>query len=533
MSAGTKIELFVNRTAGELRAGLVEDDQLLALQVERASQRGVVGNVYKGRIVRIVPGMQAAFVDCGLARAAFLYVGDLVEQKVVLPEPDAGDDEPVSESLAQAITGAFQAVKEARVELETQPAAEAVRPKPLPIQNQLSPGQEILVQVSKEPLGTKGARVTAQIALPGRWLVYLPHSDHTGVSRRITDDDERARLRGVLDSVRRPTEGVIVRTVCVGRSAEDLLADFGRLRAEWAAVKARAASSSVPALIHEEPDLVMRTARDLMGPHIRRLVLDDRGDFDRASAFVQRHTPSLSDRVQLYEDATPLFESAGLETQIERALGRSVRLPSGGSIVIDHTEALTAVDVNSGRYTGGRNLGEMTLKVNLEAATALVHQLRLREIGGLIVIDFIDMEDLSHRDRVFQHLQALLEKDPARSTVLPISEFGLVEMTRRRVRENLAVQLLDSCDACHGRARSKSAETITYEVLREAWRQVRGTVVHRVLQLRVSPEVAGQLEGDEKQALDALFDATQREVRVVRDGRLDRDQFAVSFVRDA
>ena len=525
--------IYVNRTGSELRAAIVEDGQLVALQVERGHDRGVVGNVYKGRVVRIVPGMQAAFLDLGLPRAAFLYVGDLVEQKEPPPPPDPalGEDADVPDAVAEAITSAFEAVREARVEVQTQPEPQPERRKHEPIQKQLSPGQVLTVQVSKEPLGTKGARVTAQVALPGRYLVYLPHSDHVGVSRRIEDEAERDRLRAICDGFRLPGEGMIVRTVCVGRSEDELRRDAELLREDWRDLHERGHTAPVPSSLYAEPDLVLRIVRDLLTTSVTELVLDDRGDFDRARSFAARHLPGFVDRIRLYEEATPVFEGSGLEAQIEQALARKVRLPSGGSIVIDHTEALTAIDVNSGRYTGGRNLAEMTFKVNLEAAEAIVRHLRLREIGGLIVIDFIDMEELDHRRLLFERLQELLQRDPARSTVLPISEFGLVEMTRRRVRENLSVTLLDTCDACSGRSRSRSVETVAYQVLREANRQVRSASVDRPLQLRVAPSVAGFLEEVEVDSLEALGRRVGQDVRIVRDGRLDREDFAVSFVR--
>ena len=525
--------IYVNRTGAELRAATVEEGQLIALLVERGHDRGVVGDVYKGRVVRIVPGMQAAFLDVGLPRAAFLYVGDLVEQKEPPPpaDPTLGEDAAVPDAVAEAITGAFEAVREARVEVQTLPQAEPQRRKHPPIQNQLSPGQTLTVQVSKEPLGTKGARVTAQVALPGRYLVYLPHSDHVGVSRRIDDEEERDRLRAVVESFKEPGEGMIVRTVCVGRSADELRLDAELLRDDWRELRAAERTAAVPSQLYEEPDLVVRIVRDLLSDHVTKLVFDDRGDFDRAQAFAQRHLPRLAERIEIYEDATPVFERTGIENQIEQALARTVRLPSGGSIVIDHTEALTAIDVNSGRYTGGRNLAEMTLRVNQEAAEAIVRQLRLRGIGGLIVIDFIDMEEPPHRQLLFDTLQKLLERDPARSTVLPISEFGLVEMTRRRVRENLSVTLLDSCDACMGRARSRSVQTVAYQVLREASRQVRSAKTGRPLQLRIAPSVAGFLETVEAELVEALGQKVGHDVRIVRDGRLDREDFAVSFVR--
>ena len=559
--------LLVNRTAGEVRVALLDEGAPTAFYVERERDRGVVGNVYKGRVVRVVPGMQSAFVDVGLDRAAFLYVGD-----VHLPEPALAplDVSPeVARDLGLTPGGAedptvIEDVTLTRAEGEPAPDLEEVEwpdfekaPEPAPgdprdpettlrpvpsairrrsrpdrprIEQLLRAGQEVVVQVSKEALGTKGARVTTQLAIPGRFLVYLPGSSHVGVSRRITDPEERERLRRLVEGLRRSGEGFIVRTVCEGRSDRVLTADVGFLRDLWSEIDALRVMASVPSLLHAELDLVLRATRDLLSSGIDRLVVDDPGDHDRVAGFIRRFMPMLADRLVLYDDPVPLFESTNVERHVARALGRKVRLPSGGYIVIDHTEALTSIDVNSGRFTTGRDLEDTSVKVNLEAVQVVVEQLRLRDIGGLIVIDFIDMEDPENRLEVETALGLALEADAARSSVLPISDFGLVEMTRRRVRDDLARNLQTKCELCRGAGRVKSTETVAYEILREVAKNATsaGGAVRELL-VRCEPSVARQLKQEERGALDALERRLGAPVKVVAEAQFHRERFAVSF----
>jgi len=559
--------LLVNRTAGEVRVALLEDGAPTAFYVERERDRGVVGNIYKGRVVRVVPGMQSAFVDVGLDRAAFLYVGDIAQQPKapdpaeVSPEvardlglaPARGEDPTVIEDVSLTRPAGEPAPDLDEVEwpdFEKAPAPAPGDPRdpettlrPVPpaaprrsrpgrprIEQLLRTGQELVVQVSKEALGGKGARLTTQLAIPGRFLVYLPGSSHVGVSRRITDPEERERLRRLVESLRRAGEGFIVRTVCEGRSERVLAADVSFLRDLWSEIDSLRVMASAPSLLHAELDLVLRATRDLLSSKLDRLVVDDQDDHDRVSGFVRRFVPTLADRLQLYQDPVPLFEATGVERQIARALGRKVRLPSGGYIVIDHTEALTAIDVNSGRFTGGRDLEETSVKVNLEAVQVVVDQLRLRDIGGLIVIDFIDMEDPENRLRVETALAAALEHDPARSSVLPISDFGLVEMTRRRVRDDLARNLQTRCELCGGAGRVKSIETVAYEILREVARNATsagGSV--RELLVRCEPAVARQIRQHERGAVDALERRLGAPVKLVAEAQFHRERFAVSF----
>ena len=559
--------LLVNRTAGEVRVALLEDGAPTAFYVERERERGVVGNVYKGRVVRVVPGMQSAFVDVGLDRAAFLYVGD-----VSLPER-ATDPLEVSPEVARDLglvpartedPTVIEDVSLTRAEGEPAPELDEVEwpafekaPAPAPgdprdpettlrpvtpasrrrsrpdrprIEHLLRTGQEIVVQVSKEAIGGKGARLTTQLAIPGRFLVYLPGSSHVGVSRRITDPEERERLRRLVEALRLSGEGFIVRTVCEGRDERVLAADVSFLRDLWSEIDALRVMASAPSLLHAELDLVLRATRDLLSSRLDRLVVDDLDDHDRVSGFIRRFMPTLAGRLELYEDPVPLFEATGVERQVARALGRKVRLPSGGYIVIDHTEALTAIDVNSGRFTGGRDLEDTSLRVNTEAVQVVVDQLRLRDIGGLIVIDFIDMEDPENRLKVETTLAHALESDPARSSVLPISDFGLVEMTRRRVRDDLARNLQTDCELCRGAGRVKSLETVAYEILREVARNASaagGSV--RELLVRCEPGVARQIKGAERGALEALERRLGAPVKLVAEAQFHRERFAVSF----
>lgn len=550
--------LVVSRTGAEVRVAFVQSGLTAAYYMERGRVPSIVGNVYKGKVVRVVPGMQAAFVDIGLERAAFLYVGDievpqaprptpsLDESKMLVPndapgeELDVtnagGDEETVADAapLAKWAAGAQQPVDLTDSGVATtadERLVEYVDPPPRPpkIEDLLRSGQEIVVQVRKEPLGTKGPRVTTQLALPGRFLVYLPAATHVGVSRRIRDKDERDRLRDLVEGLRRDREGFIVRTVCEGRSDDVLTADIDFLRTQWDEVSERIGTVRAPGLVYEEPDLVLRATRDLMSADIDRLVVDDIEDHVRLKAFVRRFLPTLLERLHLDESAAPLFERYGVERSLEVALDRNVRLPSGGYIVIDPTEALTAVDVNTGRYTGGRNLEETTLKVNLEAAQAVAEQVRLRDIGGLLVIDFIDMIEPAHRQQLYDEFCAHLEDDPARVSVLPVSEFGLVQMTRRRVREPLNRMLLDDCPACEGRGRLRSAETVGYEVLREIRRQVRSTRGGRSLQVRCAPHVAQVLRRVEPDTLEALEAQLGGRIHVIAEREWHRQRYDVSF----
>ena len=554
--------LLLNRTAGELRAVLVEGGTPTAVYVERARDRGIVGNIYKGRVVRIVPGMQAAFIELGLERAGFLYVGDVVDARgpaelEVQPAPidpestldpvglAAGPavswregknldwvsaDGPDAESTVGVPGQGFERPEQDAEATQGLPAAEFVPRRHSRIQDVLRPGQELLVQVRKEALGSKGPRLTTSLSVPGRFLVYVPDGDKVGVSRRITKEEERDRLRQLVEGHLRQGEGFIVRTACEGVDEDILIRDMQYLRDAWASIHERSQQQSTPSLLHQELDLALRATRDMVSDDVCRVIVDDGGDQQRIAEFMERFMPRVDAQLELYRDPTPMLEAAGVERVLQRALGRKVHLPSGGYLVVEKTEALTSIDVNSGRYVSGANLAETTLKVNLEAVDAVLYQLRLRDIGGLIVIDFIDMEELPSRKKVEEALAAGLARDPARSSFLPLSAFGLVEMTRRRVREDIASNLQVACRLCDGSGRLKSRETVAYEVLREIARNV-STDSSKVQELtvRCEPSVATHLNSREEEALRDLADALGSPVDLVAESSFHRERFTVSF----
>ena len=482
--------LLINVVPWETRVALLEDTTLVELHIERSRERGIAGNIYKGKVVRVLPGMQAAFVDIGLEKAAFLHASDIPGEEELPP------------TLAQ----------EGEVE-----AAEVVPPAPTeirPIEERLQKGQEILAQVAKEPMGTKGARVTSHISLPGRYLVCMPGTRHIGISRRIEDAAERDRLRAIVEAERPAEGGFIVRTACEGVTKREIHDDIRFLTRLWARVEKQAEASAAPALIHQDLDLALRVVRDVFTSEVERLTIDSPDDHARVLEFVKGLMPRLAPRVHLYEGVTPLFEQHGVETKIARALERRVWLKSGGYLIFDQTESLTTVDVNTGRYVGKKSQEETILRVNLEAAKQVVQQLRLRNIGGIIVIDFIDMEKAANRKKVFDALQEALRKDKARSNVLRISELGLVQMTRKRTRESLEQLLTSPCAHCGGTGRTRSLETLAYDALRRALREAAVHTNSTRIALRVHPEVAAFLTEREPQSLEALERQAGRAVAV-------------------
>jgi len=427
--------IVVNAGLTETRVGVQEGNLLTELYLERHRHRSIVGSVYKGLVTNVLPGMQAAFVDIGLAKDAFLYAGDYTT--------NLGD--VAGEMLAAAEDGDGDADVDLEVE-ELEPRRESA-----PIEDLLHKGQTVLVQVSKESLGTKGARITSFISLPGRYLVYMPQARHIGVSRRIRDDRERERLRAALRSVNLPPGGFILRTNAEGKTESEFAADVEFLTRLWAQIQARFDQASAPAVLHEEGDLTFRVVRDLFSPEVDEFVVDSREVYDKCTSYVEALVPALRERVRLWTEPTPIFEALGIEKDIEKALRRRVWLKSGGYIVIDHTEALVSIDVNTGKYVGKRDFEQTVLKINLEAVGEVVRQIRLRDLGGIIIIDFIDMESAEHREQVYRALKRALAEDKARTNVLEISELGLVEMTRKRVSEGLVEAFSETCPTCNGR----------------------------------------------------------------------------------
>jgi len=430
-------ELLVNATPPETRVALTEDGRVVEVLHERRGRQGLVGNIYLGRVHRVLPGMQAAFVSIGLDRDAFLYVED-----------------------ASARPGDFEFGE--GPDGDTAGPARSERPR---IDDLVKEGQEIVVQVTKDPIGGKGPRVTAGISLPGRTLVYLPGAREIGVSRRVTEDAERERLRAVLAELS-GEGGLIARTAALGKSAEDLRPEHRYLTELSARIGRRRESASPPALLHRELDLALRCARDLVGDDCEAIRVDDGATLGRLREFLEAVAPALAHRLELHSRTEPLFDLHGVEAEIENALKSRVSLPSGGSIVIHQTEALVAIDVNTGRFVGREGLEDTVFAANLEAAPEVARQIRLRDLGGLIVVDFIDMEDPEHREKLFERFQDELSRDRARTRVLQISEFGLVEITRQRSRGNLERVLTRSCPACLGSGRVKTDLTVALDLRR-------------------------------------------------------------------
>ncbi|WP_286237280.1 ribonuclease G [Neptuniibacter halophilus] len=445
-------EILINFTPMETRVAVIENGMPQEVYVERVHRRGIVGNIYQGKVVRVLPGMQAAFVDIGLERAAFIHVEDVLPQS-------ATHEEKNNTSISQV----------------------------------LREGQSLLVQVTKDPIGTKGARLTTHLSLPSRYLVCMPGNSHVGVSQRIEDVEERDRLRSIIQDLVGESEdepsGFILRTVAEGAAEAELKADIQFLRRLWSSIKSRISTAKAPSVIYEDLPLNMRALRDMAHSGLERIRIDSRETFQKAEAFVRDLVPEVADTLEYYPGERPIFDLFNVEEEIQKALGRKVELKSGGYLIFDQTEAMTTVDVNTGAFVGHRNLEETIFKTNLEAATAIGRQLRLRNLGGIIIIDFIDMEDPDHQRQVLRTLERVLERDHAKCKVTGVSDLGLVEMTRKRTRESLEQVLCDVCSECQGRGSIKTPETVCYEIFREILRQHRAYDTDSYLVLAAQPVV--------------------------------------------
>jgi ribonuclease G len=494
--------MLVESDPHQTAIAVLEDDRLTEVFIERHRHRGIVGNLYKGRVTRVLPGMQAAFVDIGLERDAFLYVSDVGEPAA---SPTGGRSEfDLDETQVMALPG----------------------PPPPAIEELLEQGQELLVQVMKAPLPAKGARISTQITLPGRYLVFLPTVRHFGVSRRIEDEAERLRLQALLAEIAPPSGGLIVRTVGEGKGRAEFEPDLAYLSRLWERIRERAARSGAPAAVHEDLPLALRVVRDRFGPEVADLLVEGEETYARIVEFLDQVQPSLVGRVRLWGEEEPLFERFGIPGEIEAALRSRVWLGSGGYLVINQTEALVAIDVNTGRYTGERTLEETVLKTNLEAVSEVVRQIRLRDLGGIIVVDFIDMAVEEHRKRVFEALAAELARDRARTKVLAISEFGLVEITRKRSRANLERLLTQPCPYCAGAGRIKSVSTLCLELRRELLSR-RQELPERGFRVRVHPELARALQQEERSILEELVRTLGVPVELESDRDLHQERFVV------
>ena len=501
-----KQEIFINSTPQENRIAITEDGILAEFLIERKEEMGIAGNIYKGKVARVLPGMQAAFVDIGMEKAAFLHASDFY----AVPED------------VQLITASAE-----DVDFE-----EAPKPPPpsrrLPLERRISTGEEILVQVAKDPLGTKGARITSHVSLPGRYMVFMPNTKHTGISRRIESEDERKRLKEIAQSLRTEEGGFILRTACEGRSKREIQRDLSFLTKLWKRIQKKATTAPAPSLIHQDLDLITRAIRDFFTTETAQVVVDSAKDHRRIVDFVRNFMPRLKSKIVLYNDKEPLFDRYGIEDKIEKALERRVWLKSGGYIIIERTEALTAIDVNTGRFVGKRSQEETIFKTNLEATQEIVRQLRLRNVGGLIIIDFIDMEKEGNRKKVYEALKEALKKDKARTNILKISELGLVEMTRQRTRESLENQLLSPCPHCEGRGRVKSPVTVAYDVLRAIKKQEMNVENGRNIIVRMHPDVANFLYDEKTNSLDSLEREINHKIIIKASQELRQEQYEIS-----
>jgi ribonuclease G len=490
-------DLIVSTTPRETRVALLEDGVVSELFIEREAQRGIVGSIYKGRVTRVLPGMQSAFVDLGLERDAFLHAADVFEE---LPE-----NLLTAEELASA--------------------------REAPIEERLHEGQEVVVQVLKEPIGTKGARITSHVSLPGRYIVLMPTVEHVGVSRKITDEEERRRLKTILKEFRqeRGGGGLIARTAGQGREAEAFFRDGRYLSRTWDEVRALASRQRAPVLLYREPSLIERLLRDLLSDDVASVRLDSEREFQRTLELVRALEPSLAPRVRLHDAHVGIMEEHGVTAELERALRSKVWLPSGGYIVINQTEALVAIDVNTGRFVGKNHLEETLLKANLDAVREIVRQIRLRDLGGIIVVDFIDMEERKSRREVMRALEQELRHDRSPTKLLSVNEFGLVILTRKRVKQSLERLLMQPCPYCSGSGQVKSVATVCSEIYEEV-RQLAADVHGQRLVLRVNPEVARGLGSDEASVLKGLAALVGGDVTLQADPLLHQEQFDVVAV---
>jgi ribonuclease G len=479
-------EILMNITPMESRVAVVENGVLQEVHVERTQRRGIVGNIYKGKVVRVLPGMQAAFVDIGLDRAAFIHASEISAREGNAVEP---------------------------------------------INALVHEGQSLVVQVTKDPIGTKGARLTTQLSIPSRYLVYMPRTSHVGISLRIEDEAERERLKQVVAECVaaegiQEAGGFILRTAAEGAGRDEILMDIRYLRRLWEQIAGQIKTAAAPTVIYEDLSLAMRTLRDLVNPRIEKIRIDSRENFQKVSQFVGELMPELGDRLEHYPGERPIFDLYGVEDEIQKALERKVMLKSGGYLIIDPAEAMTTIDVNTGAFVGHRTLEETIFKTNLESATAIARQLRLRNLGGIIIIDFIDMDDAEHRRQVLRTLEKALARDHAKTTVYEFSPLGLVEMTRKRTVESLERQLSEPCPECSGRGSIKTAETVTYEIFREITRAVRQFDAARLLVI-ASSKVVARITDEESAAVAELEEFLGKSIRFQADEQYLQEQFDV------
>ncbi len=493
-------ELIINAKHYETRVALIEDGVVAEFYCERKTGQELLGNIYVGKVTRVLPGMQAAFVDIGVERTAFLYVSDVHRDMLDIEQPLFDDPESDEDTDSENSDG---------------PQSNQWDLINFQIEDLVREGQHIMVQVTKDPIGEKGARLTSYISIPGRHLVLMPNVDHIGVSRMIEDKDKKERLRELVHSIRPDNSGFIVRTISENATKETLKSEMDFLQMLWAGIKKKRTNRTIPGLIHKDLRIVLRAVRDLFTRGIDRLIIDSSDEYRRVTEFVSTFAPSLKYSVEIYDEKVPIFEAFGVEKEISRALDPKVQLKSGGHIVIERTEALTSIDVNTGSYVGKTNLEETTLKTNLEAAKEIARQLRFRNIGGLIVIDFISMDEKHNKERLHETMKQAMEKDRAKTNVLPVSDLGLIEMTRKRTRPSLNTLQTEPCFHCNGRGLLKSVMAICYDIFRGIEGECHMYGGDGDISVSVNPRIGEVLEREEKKEIEALEKSLKKRIIIV------------------
>jgi len=502
-------ELIINVTSLETRVALLENGILTELHIERALNKGVAGNIYKCNVQKILPGIQAAFVDIGLNRSAFLYVDDVYN-----------NTEKDFEQMMENFKSGNEAIG---LPPENKHNKKSSSP---PIEDILTENSELLVQVIKEPLGSKGARISSHISLPGRYLVYLPTLDNTGISRRISSEEERKRLKDIIQEIKPEGTGFIIRTASEGASKEDLLTDMEFLIKLWENIQKKAIHAPTPALIHEDLSVSLRAIRDLYSKNVMKVIVDEKKPYDEIITFIETFMPQLKYSVELYNREDQIFDAYGIEVEISRALGKRIWLKSGGYIIIEKTEALVAIDVNTGKFVGKGKQSDTILKTNLEAIKEIAYQIRLRNLGGIIIIDFIDMEKAGDRQKVQNTLEEALSRDRTKTNILPMSELGLIQMTRKRVRENLSGQMCDSCSYCEGKGLIKSVASIAYDVVRAIKRESSSEDEGKVFVL-AHPDVVAFLYDEESSSIEIAEKKINKKIIIKSDTDFHHEEFEI------
>lgn len=479
-------DIIINATSNESRVAIMDNGSVSEIYIERVKNKGVAGNIYRGKVVKVLPGMQSAFVDIGLNKAAFLHVADVYIS-------DSEHFSIMEDRVANEIDDS----------MDTDENGEIKEKVFVPIEDLLQENQEIVVQVAKEPIGQKGARITTHLTIPGRYLVLMPTYDHVGVSRKIESEEERNRLKEILTSLKPENVGLIARTVSEGSDKEELAKDLDYLMRIWSKTQKSSKQGRVPDLIYEDLDLIYRILRDMTNDDVKTIIIDNKSTYMKMKSFIREYLPDLNVSLQLYENDMPIFDYYNIEIEINRLLDRRVWLKSGGYIVIDQAEALTVIDVNTGRYVGKRNFDETVLKTNLEAAREIATQLRLRNLGGIIIVDFIDMEKDDHKEKVLKTLENELKNDRAKATVVNISPLGLFEITRKRVQDSLTKTLSEPCPYCEGRGMVKSKVTTCYDILREV-RRIAPYFNNKRIFVEAHSDVVDNILNDEKESIDEI-----------------------------